>query len=48
MEFVRLCGPGKVFTTHGFTEEFARSVRRELGIDAEPLRKGQETLDAFL
>ncbi|HUV61656.1 MAG TPA: MBL fold metallo-hydrolase [Thermoplasmata archaeon] len=48
MEFVRLCGPGKVFTTHGFTEEFARSVRRELGIDAEPLRKGQGTLDAFL
>jgi len=48
MEFVRLCDPAKVFTTHGFAEEFARSVRRELGIDAEPLRKGQETLDAFL
>jgi putative mRNA 3-end processing factor len=48
MEFVRLCSPAKVFTTHGFTEEFARSVKRELGIDAEPLIKGQGTLDAFL
>ena len=48
MEFVRLCSPAKVFTTHGFTEEFARSVRTELDIDAEPLRKGQDTLDAFL
>lgn len=48
MEFVRLCSPTKVLTTHGFAEEFARSVRRELGIDAEPLTRGQETLDAFV
>ena len=48
MEFVRLCNPGKVFTTHGFAEEFARSIRRELHIDAEQLRRGQETLDGFV
>ncbi len=48
MEFVRRCAPSKVFTTHGFTEEFASSVERELGIDAKPLTRGQETLDAFL
>ncbi|UCE81393.1 MAG: hypothetical protein JSV94_02975 [Methanobacteriota archaeon] len=48
MEFVRRCGPTKVYTTHGFAREFARSVKSELGIDAEPLTTGQEKLDAFV
>ena len=48
MEFVRLCGPSKVYTTHGFADEFARSVRRELDVDAEPLTRGQDTLDRFI
>ena len=48
MEFVRLCGPSKVLTMHGFAEEFARSVRCELSIDAEPLTRHQETLERFV
>ena len=48
MEFVRLCAPSKVLTMHGFAEEFARSVRHELDIEAEPLIRGQGTLDGFI
>jgi putative mRNA 3-end processing factor len=47
MEFVRKCGPEKVFTTHGFAKEFATHVRRELGIDAQPMVARQRTLDHF-
>ena len=46
-EFVRRCGPSEVFTTHGFAREFAMHVRRELGIDAQPLVSRQRTLDHF-
>ena len=48
MEFARRCNPTKVLTTHGFAADFAESVRRELGIDAEPLIRGQESLDRYL
>lgn len=47
MEFVRLCSPGRVLTTHGFATEFAASVRTELGIEASALQKGQSVLDSF-
>lgn len=47
MEFVRLCSPGRVLTTHGFATEFASSVRAELGIEAAALRKGQKVLESF-
>ena len=47
LEFVRLCGPERVLTTHGFATEFAKSVRKELGIEATALRKGQWSLDSF-
>ncbi len=46
-EFVRRCGPEKVFTTHGFAKEFAAHVRRDLGIDAQPMVARQRTLDQF-
>jgi putative mRNA 3-end processing factor len=46
-EFVRRCGPGKVFTTHGFAKEFAVHIRRDLGIDAQPIVARQRTLDHF-
>jgi putative mRNA 3-end processing factor len=46
-EFVRKCSPRKVFTTHGFSKEFASHVRRELGIDAQPMVARQRTLDHF-
>lgn len=46
-EFVRKCAPEKVFTTHGFAKEFASHVRRELGIDAQPMVARQRTLDHF-
>lgn len=46
-EFVRKCSPKKVFTTHGFAKEFASHVRRELGIDAQPMVARQRTLDHF-
>ena len=38
LEFVRRCDPEVVFTTHGFTDELARGIRRELGIEAHPRR----------
>lgn len=47
VEFVRKCNPEKVFTTHGFAREFATHVRRELGIDAQPMVARQRTLDHF-
>ncbi len=47
MEFVDKCGPTKVFTTHGFAKEFAAHVKRELGIDAQPMVARQRTLDHF-
>lgn len=47
MEFVRLCSPELVLTTHGFADEFSRSVSRELGIEARPLVRGQESLDTY-
>jgi putative mRNA 3-end processing factor len=36
IEVVRACNPKKVYTFHGFSEEFARSLRR-MGFDAEAL-----------
>lgn len=47
LEFVRKCSPEKVFTQHGFANEFAHLVRRELGIPAQPLVARQHTLDHF-
>jgi len=46
-EFVRKCGPEKVFTTHGFAKEFAMHIRKSLGIDAQPMVSRQRTLDHF-
>jgi putative mRNA 3-end processing factor len=47
MGFVRKCAPEVVFTTHGFAKEFASKIRKELGIDAQPLVAKQRTLDHF-
>ncbi len=40
-EYVRLSGAKQVWTTHGFTHEFAESLR-VTGIDAAPLRNSTE------
>jgi putative mRNA 3-end processing factor len=37
LDFIRSCGPEKVFTVHGSCESLARETRERLGIDAEPL-----------
>jgi len=47
VEFVRLCGPERVFTTHGFAKELAAHLRRSLGVQAQPLVARQRTLDHF-
>ena len=47
MGFVRNCAPEVVFTTHGFAKELASKIRKELGIDAQPLVAKQRTLDHF-
>ena len=39
LNFVKECGPEKVYTVHGSSEEFAEIIREELGIEAEPLEK---------
>lgn len=45
--FVKKCDPRVVFTTHGFAKEFAMHIRRDLGIDAQPLIARQRTLEHF-
>jgi putative mRNA 3-end processing factor len=47
LEFVRRCSPVSVYTTHGSADALARSIRRELGIDACALIRGQRSLDCF-
>lgn len=37
VNFVEDCDPEKVYTVHGSAEEFAETIERELGIDAEAL-----------
>ncbi len=36
VDFVKRCNPSKVYTVHGFSEEFAAHLNR-MGFDAEPL-----------
>ncbi len=47
IEFVRMCRPDSVFTTHGFAQELAVHIKRTLGIDALPIIARQRTLDHF-
>lgn len=47
MTFVEKCDPRTVFTTHGFARELASDIRRQLGIDAQPLVARQSTIDHF-
>lgn len=47
LELVEAVGPEKVYTQHGFADEFATSVRSELGIKAQALKENQTTLDDF-
>jgi Cft2 family RNA processing exonuclease len=41
IEYVRRVNPKKIYTTHGFFEEFALYLRR-LGFDAEPLQEKKQ------
>lgn len=43
MDFVAKCSPTKVYTVHGFAQELAGSIRRELGISAEPLHASRQS-----
>jgi putative mRNA 3-end processing factor len=45
IELVKKTGAEKVYTIHGFVDEFAQHLRK-IGIDAQPLR--EETLDDFI
>jgi putative mRNA 3-end processing factor len=48
MDYVKRSGARKVFTVHGYTEEFAKEVNHRLGVDARPLEmSGQKTLVDF-
>ncbi len=47
MEFARLCSPSNIFTTHGFAKELASHIRRNLGIQAQPLVARQRSLEHF-
>ncbi|MGM0406010.1 MAG: MBL fold metallo-hydrolase RNA specificity domain-containing protein [Thermoplasmatota archaeon] len=39
LKFIEGCDPSNVLTVHGSDKEFAEVVEKELGIDAEPLKK---------
>ena len=39
MRYLELVRPKRVYTTHGYNEEFASHVKKRLGIQATPLNK---------
>jgi putative mRNA 3-end processing factor len=45
VELVRKSGAEKIYTTHGFVEEFATHLKK-IGFDAQPLRA--QSLDDFV
>jgi putative mRNA 3-end processing factor len=45
IEIVKICDPEKIFTVHGFVEEFASNLSK-MGYDARPLR--ESSLDYYL
>jgi putative mRNA 3-end processing factor len=48
MHYVQESGARQVFTMHGFAKEFARHLKRKMGINAMPLNaKGQKSLQEF-
>jgi putative mRNA 3-end processing factor len=47
VELVRKVDPGKVYTQHGFDEELASYLSRELGFHAKALKKNQTSLSRF-
>jgi putative mRNA 3-end processing factor len=42
LDFVKGCDPKVVYTNHGYDEDLASDIRRELGIDARPLKELKE------
>lgn len=47
VKLVKQVNPEKVYTHHGFDEDFASYLRRELGFNARSLKKNQSSLDEF-
>ncbi|MFB6144184.1 MAG: MBL fold metallo-hydrolase RNA specificity domain-containing protein [Candidatus Nanohaloarchaea archaeon] len=47
VKLVREVDPEKVYTHHGFDEEFAQYLKRELGINARALKSNQSSLNDF-
>lgn len=47
LDLVDAVAPKKVYTQHGFADEFATSIRSELGIEAQALKENQSTLGDF-
>ena len=47
LAFAKACGPEAIYTTHGSTQQLAFHIKKELGIDAQPLSKRQRTIDQF-
>lgn len=47
VELVKQVDPEKVYTHHGFDEEFASFLKKEHGFNARSLKKNQSSLDEF-
>jgi putative mRNA 3-end processing factor len=47
LDLVEAVAPEKVYTQHGFADEFAKTIRSELGIQAQALKEKQSTLEDF-
>jgi putative mRNA 3-end processing factor len=47
VKLVKQVDPEKVYTTHGFDEEFASYLKRELGFNARALKNNQRSLTDF-
>jgi Cft2 family RNA processing exonuclease len=47
MDYVKQSNAKKVYTVHGFEKQFAKAVRKKLGVEALPLKTKQSRLTDF-
>jgi putative mRNA 3-end processing factor len=47
LSVVETVDPDRVYTNHGFAEEFATEVRKRLGIESRALKRNQTTLEDY-
>jgi putative mRNA 3-end processing factor len=46
VDMAKRCNPNRIYTVHGFAEEFAAHLR-SIGFDARPLSSGQSAISEY-